>query len=118
MAQPPDTTTGQRIKFEKPPINELVVSLFYLPIPELKAQYIGRYWERIREKYPRCDQQSVVVSPSEGPSPSLFQEVPGEVLPLPRFWFMSDTHPMLVQIQRNAFMLNWRRLPGAPAGEY
>lgn len=118
MTKPLDVTADERIKFEKPPINELVVSLFYLPIPELKAQHIGRYWERICEKYPRCDQQSVVVSPSEGPSPSVFQEVPGEVLPLPRFWFTSDTDPILVQVQRNAFMVNWRRLPGAQAGEY
>jgi hypothetical protein len=48
----------------------------------------------------------------------LFQEVPGEMLPLPRFWFSNDAHPILVQVQRNAFMINWRRLPGASPDEY
>jgi uncharacterized protein (TIGR04255 family) len=35
---------------------------------------------------------------------------------MPRFWFSSDKHPTLIQLQRNAFMLNWRRV--ANAGEY
>jgi uncharacterized protein (TIGR04255 family) len=118
MTNASNISKPKRIKFESPPISELVVSLFYVPIPELRAQHIGIYWDRIRERYPRCEQQNVVVSPSDAASPSLFQEVPGEVLPLPRFWFSSDAHPILVQVQRNAFMLNWRRLPGASAGEY
>src|SRR6516164_7513121 len=45
-------------------------------------------------------------------------EVPGEVFPLPRFWFLSTIHPTLIQVQRNAFMINWRRAPNAPANEY
>jgi uncharacterized protein (TIGR04255 family) len=107
--------TKERIKFENPPITELVVSLFHLPMPELKAQHIGIYWDHIRKKYPLCQQQSVVVNPSD---PQPFMEAPDELFPLPRFWFSSDDHPTLVQVQRNAFMLNWRRLPSAPQGKY
>jgi len=107
--------TKGRIKFENPPITELVVSLFHLPMPELKAQHIGIYWDRIRKKYPLCQQQSVVINPSD---PQPFMEAPGDIFPLPRFWFFSNDHPTLVQVQRNAFMLNWRRLPSAQPGEY
>jgi uncharacterized protein (TIGR04255 family) len=99
---------GKRIKFENPPINELVIALFHLPIVEMKAQHIGIYWHRIRDKYPVCEQQPMIVNPSDTQP---FQEVPGEVFPLPRFWFSSDAHPTLIQIQRNAFIFNWRRLP-------
>jgi uncharacterized protein (TIGR04255 family) len=105
-----------RTKFVDPPINELVVSLFHLPILELKAQHVGLYWNRIRERYPFCDQQPAVFAGTD-PQP-LFIEVPGELFPLPRFWFHSDKHPTLVQIQRNAFMLNWRRIAGADGGDY
>ncbi len=106
--------TKERIKFENPPITELVVSLFHLPLPELKAQHIGIYWDRVRNKYPLCQQQHLVINdPSQQ-----FIGVPGEIFPLPRFWFYSDDHPTLVQVQRNAFMLNWRRLPSFPLSEY
>jgi uncharacterized protein (TIGR04255 family) len=109
-------TEQERIKFDNPPINELVVSLFHMPIPELKAQHIGIYWNRIHEKYPHCDQHPVVVSLSD--QQTVMEPSPGEIFPLPRFWFYGDNHPTLVQVQRNAFMVNWRRLPGAPAGDY
>ncbi len=107
--------TKKRIKFENPPITELVVSLFHMPMPEFKAQHIGIYWDRVRKKYPLCQQQSVVINPSD---PQQLMQAPGEVFPLPRFWFSSDDHPTLVQVQRNAFMLNWRRLPGGLRSEY
>jgi uncharacterized protein (TIGR04255 family) len=84
-------------------------------MPELKAQQIGIYWDRIRKKYPHCQQQSVVINPSD---PQPFIQAPGEIFPLPRFWFLSDDHPTLLQVQRNAFMLNWRRFPSALRSEY
>jgi uncharacterized protein (TIGR04255 family) len=106
---------SHRTKFTNPPINELGVGLYHLPLVELKAQHIGIYWERIRERYPFCDQQLPIASvfpiPPVG-SPSVpFQNVPGEVFPLPRFWFSSSAHATLIQVQRDAFLINWRRTP-------
>ncbi len=115
MTNAPTGNIKERIKFENPPITELVVSLFHLPIQELKAQQIGIYWDRVREKYPLCEQQPIV---SPAPDPQLFVQVPGEIFPLPRFWFSSNDHPTLIQVQRNAFMLNWRRLPSSMPSEY
>jgi uncharacterized protein (TIGR04255 family) len=79
----------------------------------MKAQHIGLYWNRIRDRYPLCEQQPMVVTNSPDTRP--FQEAPGELFPLPRFWFSSATHPMLIQVQRNAFIFNWRR---GDANEY
>ena len=108
MESLPSDAAGKRIKFENPPINELVIALFHLPIVEMKAQHIGIYWHRIRDKYPLCEQQPIIIVNSSGTQPLL--EAPGEIFPLPRFWFSSDAHPTLIQIQRNAFIFNWRRL--------
>ncbi len=102
----------KRIKFANPPINEVAIALFHLPLGELKAQHIGLYWNRIRNRYPRCDQQTVIISPQDQQPPEIFKDVPGEIFPLPRFWFFSDVHPTLIQIQRNAFLFNWRRGDG------
>jgi uncharacterized protein (TIGR04255 family) len=113
MDRPSSGVADKRIKFANPPINELVVALYHLPIADLKAQHIGMYWNRIRERYPQCQQQPIIVPRPSDTKP--FQEVSGEIFPLPRFWFFRDSHPTLIQIQRNAFVLNWRR--GA-ANEY
>jgi len=77
----------------------------------MKAQHIGTYWDRIRKKYPLCEQQYPIVSLATTSPQTIaeFHQVPGEVSPLPRFWFSSKSHATLIQVQRNAFLLNWRR---------
>ena len=111
----PATSQG-RIKFGNPPINEVAVSLFYLPILDLKAQHIGLYWNLIRDRYPKCEQQpAVFLAPNDQ---TFLMNTPGEVFPLPRFWFHSDVHRTLIQVQRNGFMLNWRRLEGSETVAY
>lgn len=108
-------TDNKRIKFKNPPLNELVIALFHLPLAELRAQHIGLYWNRIRNRYPVCEQQPPIVTPLDGPglpgplTGQVFLDMPGEVFPLPRFWFSGERHPTLIQVQRNAFLFNWRR---------
>jgi len=36
-------------------------------------------------------------------------QVPKEIFPMPRFWFMTEDDVYLIQVQRNAFVFNWRR---------
>jgi uncharacterized protein (TIGR04255 family) len=110
MASTPETSAAQRIKFQNPPVNEVVISLYHLPILELKAEHIGSYWDTIRKKYPLCLQQPIVTPPDA--QPVFLEAVSGEMFPLPRFWFHGTSNPTLIQLQRNAFMLNWRRTPG------
>jgi uncharacterized protein (TIGR04255 family) len=110
MNSAPETSAGERTKFQNPPVNEVVITLYHLPIPEMKAEHIGSYWDTIRKKYPLCVQQPIVTPPDA--LPVFLEAVPGEIFPLPRFWFHSSAHPTLIQLQRNAFMLNWRRTTG------
>jgi uncharacterized protein (TIGR04255 family) len=98
----------RRIKFQHPPIDELVIGIRYVPVAELKAQHIGLYWESIRNRFPNCEQQPPVLLQLPGQPPTQLPDAPGEIFPLPRFWFFSSAHRTLVQIQRNAFWLNWR----------
>jgi uncharacterized protein (TIGR04255 family) len=106
---------SDRVKFAKPPLVELVVSLFHLPIRELKAQHVGLYWNLIRDRFPLCEQKPVVVTEGQPFTPEYAE---GELFPLARFWFFSEKHPTLIQLQRNAFMLNWRRTAEAEYPHY
>ncbi len=104
--------TADRLKFKNPPINELVVGMFHVPIVDLKAQHIGLYWDKVRDRFPSCEQQNVIVGPNDNVA-VLLQDQPGEVFPLPRFWLAKPNSPILVQIQRNAFLVNWRKVQEA-----
>lgn len=100
---------GTRIKFTNPPITELVIGFFHLPLADLRVQHIGIYWDRIRSKYALCQQQPPIQLPGQTIEP--FVQAADEAFPLPRFWFYNNTHPTLIQVQRNAFLFNWRLLP-------
>jgi hypothetical protein len=111
MTEPADNERKERIHFESPPVNEIVIGLYHVPIAELRSQHIGIYWNTIRDRYPLCEQQLPFSQAVEGAPEQLdqFGLLGGEVYPLPRFWFSSEAHSTLIQVQRNAFWLNWRR---------
>src|SRR5690554_3197923 len=92
------------IKFENPPINELIIATYFNQLmTNMSSEHIGLFWSRIRREFPKIQQQLPV-----GGDP-LFDVHGNDVFPMPRYWFMSDDHANLIQLQKNAFMFNWRR---------
>ena len=91
-------------KFENPPINELVISTYFNPpFLALRNEHIGLLWSKIRQEFPTVQQQAPV-----GGAEAI-ETIGGDFLPMPRYWFISEDEITLLQVQRNAFMLNWRR---------
>jgi len=89
------------LKFKKPPINELVIGTYFNPpLFEFRAEHVGLFWARIRKEYPKITQQLPV---------GAIIDAPGDIFPLPRFWIVSQNDSMLMQIQKNAFLFNWRK---------
>jgi uncharacterized protein (TIGR04255 family) len=95
------------MKFKNPPINELVIGVYFnTPLLNLRVEHIGLFWHAVRDTFPKVSQTTPIV----GQAPqAAFELAPGEVYPLPRFWLTSADDTMLVQLQRNAFLLNWRK---------
>ena len=93
----------QSIVFENPPINEVVISAYFnSPLSDLRSEHIGLFWEKIRNEYPVVRQQP--------PVGIIGSEVSAnEPFPMPRYWFIADDETNLIQIQKNAFIFNWRR---------
>ena len=97
------------MKFKFPPINELVIGVYLnAPLLGLRAEHIGLFWHSIREGFPNVSQTGPIASQGEAVQAAL-ATAPGELYPLPRFWLSSADETMLVQLQRNAFLLNWRK---------
>lgn len=91
-------------KFLKPPLNEVVMGITFQPISGFHSQHFGRFWEVIKNDYPKS-QQAI----NYGEPPPLNE---GEIFPHPRFWFISGSLDKLVQIQSNLFLCNWRKVDG------
>jgi uncharacterized protein (TIGR04255 family) len=91
-----------RTKYEYPPINELVMAIYLKePIISFRAEHVGLYWSIIKADFPLSAQNVTI---GTGPI-----QVPNEIFPMPRFWFISEDDVYVIQIQRNALILNWRK---------
>lgn len=90
------------VRFENPPINEVVIGVyFHQPLVNLRAEHIGLYWNSVRDEFPIILQQP--------PIGGAMIETPLEVFPMPRYWLTSEDDSTLLQVQKNAFLLNWRK---------
>ena len=94
------------IAFENPPINEVVVSIYFTPqLSDFRNEHIGLFWQKIKNEFPVARQQPAIpTSAAIGPDVNA-----DELFPMPRYWFIADDDINLIQIQKNAFMFNWRR---------
>ncbi len=91
-----------RVKYKNPPINELVMGLYFKePIIKFRSEHVGIYWSKIRDEFPKSSQNMMIGDVNI--------QVPNEIFPMPRFWFTTTDDVYLIQIQRNAFIFNWRR---------
>lgn len=99
------------VKFRNPPINELVIGVYFArDLHPLRAEHIGLFWSNIRPEFPTIQQQPPVAPPiSPGAGVTIEFGAPGEMFPMPRFWIELSDGQTLLQIQRNAFLLNWRK---------
>lgn len=102
-----------KTRFQYPPINELVIATYFNPpLFTLRSEHVGLFWSRIRDEFPTVEQQQPVGGPEAfgviGGEGQL-DTVGNDVFPMPRFWFVSHDEANLVQLQKNALMLNWRR---------
>jgi uncharacterized protein (TIGR04255 family) len=96
------------IKFKNPPISELVIGVYFeREIPSVRSEHIGLFWGQVRQDFPNIQQQPPVIAPALQPFPQ--QIFISSDLWMPRFWLVASDGSTLMQIQRNAFLFNWRK---------
>lgn len=95
--------------YERPPVDEVSVGLQYIPIVGSESQ-TGRYWESIRDAYPNSQSVPRIELPVEqlqsAPMPPMIMVSPSTA---GRTWLISEDDSLLVQVQSDRFILNWRR---------
>lgn len=106
--------------FTDPPVNETVLSIQFVPIPGFGIPHYGLYWSAVRDRFPKYQVLPELMHVEEefGDSARQLQMlgVPGLQLisePDARCWFLSADGSRLIQVQRDRFVHNWRKVTGS-----
>lgn len=98
-----ENTSASKVRFKNPPVNELVLAVtFSPPLFSLRSEYIGLFWQRIREDFPRVEHRSTIDN-----SP-IYDSGEAYNFPMPRYWFISKDGDAVLQLQKDTFALNFR----------
>ena len=91
---------------------EVACSVQFEPIEGLHAGRLGLLWEEYRDRYPRVEEQPPLSAIREqfAEAPPRFGFTMQGTFPMPRVWFLTEDGQRLVQVQRDYFIVNWRRL--------
>lgn len=110
-----ETTTNEfnlLPEYENPPVTEVICGVTFKQLDGFLAAHMGILWSQFQPEYPRVEEVAPLVSPIE-----IFegQELEAEmefsnVPPLPREMFISQNGNNIIQVQRDRFILNWRKV--------
>ena len=91
----------EEVKFNQPPLNEIVFQIGFPAISGLTPVHAGLFWSQIRNEFP------IVQSAARVGFPATFDTTAG-LLPDNRVWLIHKDNSQVIQIQNDRFMFNWR----------
>jgi uncharacterized protein (TIGR04255 family) len=110
--------------FRNPPVVETVLSVQFDRLSAARTAHFGAYWGEVRERFPKTEERgelppTIERLPDLTPSGVGIQFEALEAPPTPRFWFTNDGGTELIQVQRDRFIKNWRKVgEGDPYPRY
>ena len=105
--------------FGKPPVIEVAIGVQFEPLKGFSVGHVGLYWATIREAFGRVEEQvpiTHIVEPPYGPPEVTMGLQLTEKPEIPRVWFLDDSGCRLIQVQRDRFLHNWRKMN--PSDQY
>jgi len=105
--------------YSQPPVVEVAIGVQFAAMADFSVGHVGLYWATIRDVFSRVEEQAPIahiLEPPQGPPEAAlgfqFMDKPD----LPRAWFLDPSGCRLIQVQRDRFLHNWRKVN--PADEY
>lgn len=96
--------------FKKPPVIEVVCGVTFRELPGLLTPHLGRLWERYRKEYPKCLEMPPLAHVIELGPPEHQEIALPETLPMTRVWLVHSEETGIIQIQRDRFLHNWKKV--------
>jgi uncharacterized protein (TIGR04255 family) len=125
MASAPDSPrlsvdlSQQLPSYKAPPVVEVVVGVALRPIARLTVAHLGAFWAQaqVSQYFPKVEEQATLIPPVEtftAGQPLSMSIALGPTAP--RLWLLTDEGQELLQLQRDWFACNWRKV--SPANKY
>jgi len=112
-----ETDSKQLPSYEQPPLIEVVCSVQFSSLEGLLSPHLGVLWQRFQPDYPFCDDLTPITPKIEFSEQQKIEQVTISNIPeLPRVWFINQDGTRIIQIQRDRFIYNWRKVD--PDNEY
>lgn len=99
--------------FDSPPVIETLLGVQFSPLAGFSITHFGLYWSRVRGKYPVQETKPPLAPVLEEEQRSVAGPAFGLQLvsePEARCWLIDASATQLVQIQRDRFIRNWRKV--------
>ena len=100
-------------QYDNPPVVELVCGILFENLPKFLAPHIGLLWESFRTEYSNLRQMmplAPVIERFDSTPSSIIQSFPDDFPINPRVWFESKEGTGLIQVQRDRFLYNWKKV--------
>lgn len=97
-----------------PPVTEVAIDLQFLPIRGLTTAHLGLFWSRLRDEFPLALDKpplepDIERLPGRRPSSRIALQI-SQLPPMRRLWLLQSDETVLIQVQQDRFIRNWRRL--------
>lgn len=104
--------------FLNPPVVEVVLSIQFEQLAELRTPQVGLLWTKFRSDFPKIEERPPIQPVVERFGPHAMAKVGVrfealEIPPLARVLFLNSAEDQLVQVQPDRFLHNWRKMAGA-----
>lgn len=100
--------------FNEPPVIETVLGVQCNPLEALSIPHFGLYWSKILADYPKFEVQPPLTHMAEhfGEETREPSNIEIGLSPVPevRCWFINYLENRLIQVQRDRFIYNWRKV--------
>ena len=98
--------------YQRPPVVEVAIGVQFAPLSAFNAAHVGLFWNCIRKDFGRVEDQVALphlVEQDQEPQQE-FQLRMQTGPALPRTWLVNSDGNRIVQIQRDRFLHNWRKM--------
>ncbi|HDS09317.1 MAG TPA: TIGR04255 family protein [Firmicutes bacterium] len=102
--------------YKNPPVIEVVFGIQFKELNRLATPHVGKFWEILGiENFPEFREMPelphIIEKEDSIQSPQYPESIRVEqIAPLPRLFFIDSDKDHIVQLQRDRFLVNWRKL--------
>jgi len=104
---------NSKFNFGNPPIVEVVFGVLFSPAKPLQGVHIGAFWSEIKKDFPKVREVQPLPPIVEPNDPFATEQglIFTDNFPIRRAWLISQDEHVLLQIQEDRFLFNWKRTP-------